>query len=133
MRSIILYILEIVVIYMAEIKSFTFISNSKVEDDINNIQFDAKGYVDDKTIYFKNGADSYKFILDESLKVFFNESQYEFDLNKKTLAFINSEGFTFNASVITNRLDILTNKIVIEYIMDFVSFKGEYSIIVEWH
>ena len=83
--------------------------------------------------YLKKGDSLYKFIIDGGLKVFFNESQYEFNLNKKTLAQINSEGFTFNASVITNKLDILTNKIVIEYTMDFTSFKGEYSIIVEWH
>ena len=56
-----------------------------------------------------------------------------FELNKKTLADVNNEGFTFNTSVYTTKLEIDSDEINIEYEMDFNSFKGKYIISLKWH
>lgn len=120
---------------MASIKKFNFLSISKFDDDVQKIEFNSKGYVDKEngTIYFKNEGIAYKFILSNTLIVSVKDSKYEFDLNKKTLAYICTEGMSFETSVITNRLEIKDNQITIEYKMDFSSFTGEYTIILNWH
>jgi len=119
---------------MNELKYFSFKSISKIDGEVSKINFNVKGYIKDSNIiYFKHEDNSYKFITNRSLLVYVNESQYEFDIDKKTLANIVNQGFSMNASIITNKLEILDNKIYIEYIMDFSSFKGEYSIILEWN
>ena len=50
---------------MASIKKFNVLSISKFDDDVQKIEFNAKGYVDKEngTIYFKNEGIAYKFIL----------------------------------------------------------------------
>ena len=118
---------------MTSIKEFEFKSITKFDDDISEIQFHAKGYIkDDCLIYFKNDEYSYKFIINDALKVFVNDSVYEFDTNKKTLAFIKTDEVEFQTSVITDKLIIEQNKIIINYTMDFESFKGNYFITLEW-
>ena len=120
---------------MASVKMFDFKSSVIFEDDIQEISFLAKGVIDEEKniIYFKNENNAYKFILGDTLEVFFNDSKYMFELNKKTLAYVNSEGFTFNTSVYTTKLEISLNQIYLEYEMDFNSFKGKYSINLMWH
>ena len=54
-------------------------------------------------------------------------------MNKKTEALIDSDGYCYKASIITNKLILDSNKIEIEYVLDFSSFKGEYKITLELH
>ena len=118
---------------MAILKEFKFSSVNKFNDEIDKIEFTSKGYIDDKVIYFKNDGVSYKILLEDTLKVMVNDSRYEFDVNKKTLAHIRTTDFSLQASVTTDKLNISNNKIEIAYRMDFTSFVGEYNIIVEWN
>ena len=120
---------------MAKLSNFKFYSHFKLDGEIEKIKFEARGYVDKKTdqiiYYFKNDND-YKFIIkNDIVEVSVNESFYSFVLNKKTEALINNAGYLYKASVVTNKLVILDNKVEIEYVMDFVSFKGVYKIILE--
>lgn len=124
-----------VVSNMAIIKEFNFKSISDFGEGKEEITFIAKGYLDEENnvIYFKNDNNSYKFIFKDDIEVYFNESKYIFDLNKKTLAYVNNDNFTFTPSVFTKKIDISTNKLLVEYEMDFNSFKGEYLISLEWN
>ena len=119
---------------MSELKEFNFKSINIIDNESNEVTFTTKGYIkDDSIIYFKWEDNTYKFIKGDSLLVQVNDSQYEFNANKKTLANIVNQGFSMNASIITDKLEISNNKIYIEYIMDFSSFKGKYIINLEWN
>ena len=119
---------------MASLANFTFYSRSNIDGDINTIDFECKGYTDKKdnvVWYFKN-ENEYKFIiLKEALMVNVNDSKYYFDINKKTEALICNGGYSYKASVVTKKLEISTNEIKLNYILDFSSFQGEYEIIVK--
>lgn len=120
---------------MGELVNFKFMSLVSLDGEEEKTEFVSKGYkqVKDKDLiyYFKN-ENEYKFIVKNNvLEVNVNDSRYTFDTNKKREALISSEGYFYKASIITNKLVINSNKIEIEYILDFGSFKGNYKIILE--
>lgn len=120
---------------MADLYNFKFHSISKIDDDISELNFDVKGFVDKRENiviwYFKN-ENSYKFIIDgDVLKVNVNDSEYTFINNKKTEALISVDNYLYKASIYTNNIIIRDNYIDINYTLDFSTFKGSYRIIVE--
>lgn len=120
---------------MASICNFKFSSTMVLDGEEEKTEFIAKGYKDfsdEGVIYYFKHENSYKFyIKNEVLTVNVNDSVYVFDKSKKTEAIINNAGYSYKASVKTNELMISEEKIVLEYVMDFVNFKGIYKIILE--
>lgn len=120
---------------MRSLCNFHFFAKSNLDGSEQITDFKVKGYETvegNKTIFYFKNENKYKFILvNNSLEVLVNDSYYKFDVNKKNEAIINSGGYQLKASIITEKLDILDNKIEIQYILDFNSFKGEYQIILE--
>lgn len=120
---------------MANLCNFIFYSISKIEEDTNETNFVAKGYKDvkdDKTIWYFKYENEYKLIIkDNELEVFVNESNYLFNVNKKTEAYIKNDNYLYKASILTNSLVIKDNEIDLNYTLDFNSFKGNYRINVK--
>lgn len=116
---------------MSELCNFSFYSLSILDNDKQETSFDVKGYKnieDHKIIYYFKNENTYKFIIDDNLTVYVNDSIYLFDINKKTEALIRINHLSYKVSVITNKLTISESEIHIEYTLDFITFKGEYKI-----
>ena len=94
-----------------------------------------KNYPDEKNniIYFKHENNSYKFVIKDRIEVSFNDSQYIFEVNKKTLAQIRAANYSFDTNVFTKSIDMFEDKLKIVYEMDFTSFKSKYTITLKWH
>lgn len=122
---------------MAVLCDFKFTSFVKIDNEEEKIEFVTKGYKnnkEDELVYYFKNDNEYKFVIKgDILVVFVNDSKYSFNINKKTEALINNEGYCYKASISTNKLLLESNKIEIEYVIDFTSFKGEYKIILELH
>ena len=122
---------------MAVLCDFKFTSFVKIDNEEEKIEFVTKGYKnnkEDELVYYFKNDNEYKFVIKgDILVVFVNDSKYSFNMNKKTEALINNEGYCYKASISTNKLLLESNKIEIEYVIDFTSFKGEYKIILELH
>ncbi len=120
---------------MAVLCNFKFYSSAIIDDNEDVIEFNVKGYKqinDDSIVYYFKNDNEYKFIIkDNILSVNVNKSVYEFNKTKKTEAILNFDDYVYKASVVTNKLNLSDNKIEIEYVIDFVSFKGKYKIILE--
>lgn len=120
---------------MSELVNFKFLSISKLDEEVDRIEFEVKGYKkieDDNLIFYFKHDHSYKFIINNNiLKVSVGLSNYEFDLKRKTEAIIRTDEYSYKASIITSLLNISNQKLEIKYILDFNTFKGEYEIILE--
>ena len=120
---------------MAKLSSFSFYSISTLDDDSSETNFIAKGYVDyreDYSLWYFKHENEYKFIIRrDELEVCVDNSSYNFNVNKKTEAFIKIDNYSYKASITTNSLIISEEEININYVMDFSSFKGNYKIIVK--
>ena len=119
---------------MKSLCDFNFYALSVLDGEKEEINLNVKGYKsieNDKKVYYFKKDNSYKFIVDENLLVYVNDSIYHFNINKKTEALIRVENYSYKVSVITNKLDINDDYIELEYILDFVTFKGEYKIILK--
>ena len=120
---------------MATLCNYKFTSIALIDNQEEKTNFIAKGYKDTQegylVLYFKN-ENEYKFLVSkDSLVVNVNKSQYTFDLTKKTEAIINNDGYSFKASINTEKLVITDNAIYIRYEIDFISFKASYTINLE--
>ena len=120
---------------MAKLSNFSFYSISTIDEDSSETSFVAKGYVDyrdDSCLWYFKEDHEYKFIIKKDmLEVYVGDSSYTFSLNKKTEALIRSDNYLYKASIITNSLIIKDDEIDINYVIDFSSFTGNYSIIVK--
>ena len=120
---------------MGELMNFRFKSEYKLDNDIEIIEFESKGYKKyegNRTIYYFKHDNAYKFLIDDDvLEVEVNNSYYRFDINNKTEAIIRGDHYSYKVSVTTERLNIFNDKIEISYVLDFVTFKGTYNITLE--
>lgn len=120
---------------MATLCNYKFSSIAIIDDQEEKTNFTSKGYKDikgDSTIFYFKHDNEYKFLVNKNtLIVTVNQSQYTFDMTKKTEAIINNDGYLFKASITTKQLIITESNIYINYEMDFVSFKANYSINLE--
>lgn len=120
---------------MVSLCDFHFSSVSNVDGNQEIIEFDAKGYrkeENENIIYYFKHDNNYKFIIKKDiLYVEVNDSRYVFDKNKITASFINVMGNSISVNIETKLLNILDNKIQLEYEMIFDTFKGKYHITLE--
>ena len=120
---------------MADLCKFRFHSISKIDEDVNELNFEAQGFIDqreDSLIWYFKNENSYKFIIyKDKLDVNVNNSKYTFINNKKTEAIISVDNYLYKASIYTNFIVINKDYIDINYTLDFSTFKGNYRISVE--
>ncbi len=120
---------------MTNLCNFHFYSLSFIDNNKETLEFDSKGYKkeeDDEIIYYFKHDNNYKFIIKKDiLKVEVNSSKYIFKLNEVTECCINIGDYEIHNTINTQILNISNNKIVLEYEMNFDTFKGQYKIILE--
>ena len=96
---------------MKSLCMFNFYALSVLDGEKEEIKIDVKGYKsyeDNKTIYYFKHDNSYKFIVDDDLIVYVNNSIYHFNLNKKTEALIRIDNYS-KTCIMTQHTKMITD------------------------
>ena len=107
--------------------------NSEINGKKDLFSVEGKGFYkkedEEITVYFTFEDSKYKYIYSHNkLIIYFNDSCYEFEVNKKCLGKIKNGDFIFEVTTFATRLELGNNSIILDYeLAQQGSFVGKYS------